>query len=102
MPDQHDAQHDDRDRRIETLRSLARQSEQQTSAPATPPPASPRRSRKALLLAAISALVLVAVVGALIAHTLISASSAKNPQQAHTTRTFDPKASNVSCPMDIV
>ncbi len=102
MPDQHDAQHDDRDRRIAALRSLARQGEQQTNAPATPPPAPPRRSRKALLLAVISALVVVAVVGGLIAHTLISASSAKNPQQAHTSRTFDPKTSNVSCPKDIV
>jgi len=61
---------DDRDQRIDALRGLAQEGAQPNILPSRDigaQPAAPRRSRKALLLAVISALVVVAVAGGLIA-----------------------------------
>jgi WD40 repeat protein len=93
---------DDRDQRIDALRGLAREGAQETPLPPparAAPPAVPRRSRKALLLAGISALVVVAVAGGLIARAVLSSAPAK-PQPTSVTRVFDPKSGGVSCPKD--
>ncbi|HEU4785083.1 MAG TPA: hypothetical protein VFS83_17230 [Ktedonobacterales bacterium] len=50
------------------------------------------------MLAGISALVLVVVVGGLIARAILSSTPTK--QQASVTRVFDPKGSGLSCPKD--
>lgn len=106
---------DDRDQRIEALRGLAQEGGQaqapsapitstststSTGAPVPAPPTSvsaPRRSRKALLLAGISALVVIVVAGGLIARAVLSSAPVKQPQTS-VTRVFDPKGSGVSCP----
>ena len=94
---------DDRDQRIDALRGLAREGAQEKPLPPLPdraaPPVAPRRSRKALVLAGISALVVVAVAGGLIARAVLSSAPTKH-QQASVTRVFDPKADGVSCPKD--
>jgi hypothetical protein len=93
---------DDRDQRIDALRDLAREGVQGKTLPPPDmdaPPAAPRRSRKALLLAGVSALLVVAVAGGLIARAILSSTPTK-PQQASVTRVFDPKSDGVSCPKD--
>ncbi len=101
---------DDRDQRIEAFRVLAREGGQtrSPSAPSTPniarPPLAPPtpaapRSRKALLLAGISVLIVVVVAGGLIARAVLSSTPSRQ-QQASVTRVFDPKGSGVSCPRD--
>ena len=123
MPEPHDQErqgHDDRSRRIEALRNLARQGDIQSepesdALPATAPhpsspspasasaPARTRRSRRALLIAAISALVLIAVAGGLIARALStrSSSTTTNPQQAFTTSILHPGGNDAACPQDV-
>ncbi len=51
------------------------------------------------MLAGVSALVVVAVAGGLIARAVLSSAPTKH-QQASVTRVFDPKADGVSCPKD--
>jgi len=95
---------DDRDQRIDALRGLAQEGAQPNILPSRDigaQPAAPRRSRKALLLAVISALVVVAVAGGLIARAILSSAPAKQ-QQNSVTRVFDPKSDGVSCPKDAI
>jgi hypothetical protein len=89
---------DDRDQRIDALRGLAREGAQQKTLPSldiAAQPAAPRRSRKALLIAVISALVVVAVAGGLIARAVFSTAPSKQ-QQTSVTRVFDPCAARLS------
>ena len=95
---------DDRDQRIEALRHLAQEGGQALS-PSTPststtiPTSAAPRSRKVLLLAGISALVVVAVAAGLIARAVLSSAPTRQ-QQTNVTRVFDPKSDGVSCPKD--
>lgn len=92
---------DDRDQRIDALRGLAREGAQEQPLPpdTAAPPATPRRSQKALVLAGISALVVAAVAGGLIARAVLSSTPSKQ-QQTSATRVFDPKSDGISCPKD--
>lgn len=97
---------DERDRRIEALRSLAQSDEQQSRAAPIPAPTnaslpSPaRRSKTTILVAAISALMLIAVVGGLIAHNL-AATKPSSGRHAPATVTFAPASDNLTCPRDV-
>ena len=117
MPEPHDREHqehDDRSQRIEALRNLARQGDIQSAVPAgatdsspatmpTPPVQSTpaRRSRKPLLIAAISALVLIAVAGGLIARAIASRTSAMHQQRPFVSSVMHPGGNNAACPQDI-
>jgi hypothetical protein len=116
MPASHDPEPDDRSRRIEALRNLAQQGDIQsepesdalptattTSAAPSLAPVSTQRSRKALLITAISALVLVAVAGGLIARTISarSPSTTTNPLQTFTTSILHPGGNDAACPQDV-
>ena len=105
-PVQPDIWPDEHERRIEALRSLARPEESQPGASpivtpsVTPPPAPARHSRAKILVAVVSALLLVGIVGGLIARQL---SSARSPSGKHTpaTITFSPASDNLTCPRDV-
>ncbi len=111
MPEQPDGYPDERERRVEALRSLAQQNEPEalgpdhipgntpSSIPEQPPAA--HHARKRLLVGAISALVLIAVTGGLIARAILVSSPMTRSQQTYATRVFNPKADNVSCPKDV-
>ena len=115
MPASHDPEPDERSRRIAALRNLAQQgdiqSEPESDAPPTAPPATPapptpistQRSRKALLIAAISVLVLVAVAGGLIVRAIAARPSptTTNPLQAFTTSILHPGGNDAACPQDV-
>ena len=120
MPEPHDQEHqehDDRSQRIEALRNLARQGDIQSAPPpgatGTPPatphaqagqsaPAMPgHRSRKPLLVAAISALVLIAVTGGLIARAITSRPSATHQQRPFVSSVMHPGGNNAACPQDV-
>lgn len=121
MPASHDPEQDDRSKRIEALRNLAQQGDIQReperdalsaatpSAPSALPasaslPAPTRRSRKPLLIAVVSVLVLIAVAGGLIvrAITAPSAATKTSPQQAFTTSILHPGGNDAACPQDVV
>jgi hypothetical protein len=114
MPEAHEPEHEDRSLRIEALRNLAQQEDTQSSSapsgvmgtsPTTPPAqfTPGHRSRKPLLIAAISALVLVAVSGGLIARAITSRSSsmATNSRQTFTSSTLHPGGNAAACPQDV-
>ncbi len=106
MPDSEGTQHvhstpNDRDRRIEALRGLTQEGERGSLplAPSVSSTAATPRSRKALLLAVISALAVAVVAGGLIARVVLSSAPTKQLQTS-VTRVFDPKSDGVSCPKD--
>lgn len=120
MPASHDPEQDDRSKRIEALRHLAQQGDIQnepagntlsattssapSSAPAPAPSSAPaRRSRKPLVIAAISVLVLMAVAGGLIVRAISArpSSTATTPQQVFTTSILRPGGNDASCPQDV-
>lgn len=97
----------ERDRRIEAMRRLAQSDEQQSGASSEVqllpsqhsfPPAS--RSRIKALIGVISALILVAVVGGLIAHSL-SSSAPPSGKRIPASVIFSPASDNVTCIRDI-
>lgn len=94
---------DERDRRIEALRALAQDGAQASAPPqATAAPglqATGPRSRKTLVVVAITAIALVAIVGGLLARAMISSSSAPQ-QQTSVSRAFQP-VGVFTCPKDI-
>lgn len=118
MPDKQDSQHqhderDERDRRIEALRSLAGEPGQQTPQQTNGPPviasqeATPARRQvsglrghKRVTLVAIAVLLVMAVAGGLVAHSVISPAS-KSTQPTLTSLIISPAESNFSCPRDI-
>lgn len=113
MPEQQIPEQDDRSRRIEALRNLAQQDEQgdklasdalaatTTPAPDTSPAATARRSRKSLLAAFISALVLIAVAGGLIAHAIITPNASSRTPKTPATLIINPGENDFACPRDI-
>lgn len=120
MPDERQPEQtqDDRERRIEALRNLAHESSldddtasgpQQTDTaspvvePATPlpaPTARRSRTRRGMLVAAISILALIAIGGGIIAHIFQSSAPSAPPSPKTTASTFRPTDDNLFCPMD--